>query len=70
MNNVNKGLVTLIRSAITGEKYSLPEGFSLQEASALIRSHQIANIVYEGAIKCGIDRSEPVMQELFRKACD
>lgn len=68
MNDVSKGLVTLIRSAITDEKYPLPEAFSLQAAYPLIKRHQIANIVYEGAVNCGLDRTQPVMQELFRSA--
>ena len=68
MNDVHKGLVTLIRSAITGEKLPLPQMFSLESAYPLIKSHQIANLVYEGAIHCGVDRVQPVMQEMFQNA--
>lgn len=66
MNDIYKGLITLIRSAITKECLPLPEAFSLQDAYPLIKAHQIANIVYEGAVNCGISKDEPLMQELFR----
>lgn len=66
--NICKGLITLIRSAITGEKLPVPEEFSLQEAYPFIKAHQIANIVYEGAVNCGISNNTPIMQELFRSA--
>lgn len=68
MNNIHKGLILLIRSAITKEKMPLPDDFSLEEAYPLIKAHQIANIVYEGAVYCGIPKNLPIMQKLFRLA--
>lgn len=67
MDDISKGLITLIRSALTGESLPLPEGFSLQEAYPLVQKHQIPNIVYEGAVNCGVDKAQPIMKELFQK---
>lgn len=69
MNVMQRGIATLIRSAITGQAYPLPEGFCLEEAEKLIISHQIVGLIYEGAVRCGIDKNEPVMGKLFQIYC-
>lgn len=69
MDAAVKGILTLVRSAVTGEVLPLPEGFDIGQASRQIRRHQITPLAYEGAVRCGIDRSLPVMQELFGICC-
>ncbi len=69
MNVTQKGLTTLLRSAITGEALPLPEGFCLEDTLDLIQSHGIATLVYEGAVHCGISRQGAAMQQLFQSYC-
>ena len=67
MDTLQKGTLTLIRSALTGNAYKLPEGFCIEDAAKMIQKHNIVGLAYEGAIKCGIDKSTPAMQELFQR---
>lgn len=69
MNTTKKGLLLLMKSAITGESETLPEGFSLAEALPLIRAHQLLPLCYTGAFRCGIPSQEPVMQRMFQHFC-
>lgn len=69
MNVKQQGIVTLIKSAVTGERFALPEGFDLEEASRLIRAHQIGALIYEGALQCGVTQNSPAMQRLFQYYC-
>ena len=69
MNPVQKGLIALIRSALTGKAYPLPADFSLAQAGDIARSHQVVGLAYEGALLCGIPRQDPAMERLFRLYC-
>lgn len=69
MDIIQQGIITLLKSAVTGEALSLPEDFSLEEAFPVIKKQGLATLAYEGAVRCGISRQEPVMQELFRTYC-
>ena len=69
MNPIQQGLVALIKSAILSAPQSLPEDFSLSEAMPLIRSHHMAAMIFDGAARCGIPRTAPEMQTLFRTYC-
>lgn len=69
MNLTQKGVVALLKAAITGEKVPLPEGFDLGEAIRLTGPHHIGAMVYEGATRCGIDPQTPAMQKLFQHYC-
>lgn len=66
MTDMQKGVITLIKSAITGEKYPLPEGFSIGEAYDFIMKHRVMMLAYDGAVRCGISKSETAMQKLFQ----
>lgn len=66
MNHIQRGVVTLLKSAITGEKCPLPEGFCLEEALPIFRQHHMITLAYAGAAGCGISPREPVMQQLFQ----
>lgn len=69
MNSVQQGVVSLIRSALTGKSCPLPPDFSLEEAETLAVRHQIVGLVYEGALLCGIPGNQPVMGRLFQRYC-
>lgn len=69
MDVLQQGIVTLIRSGLTGEKRTLPEAFDLEQAYPRIVHHQIQPICYLGAVSCGVDKQLPVMQQLFRGYC-
>lgn len=66
MNITQQGIITLLKSGVTGETLPLPEGFSLEEACTVIRKQGLVTLAYEGAVRCGISREAPAMKELFR----
>lgn len=66
MNTIQRGITTLLRSAITGEKLALPEDFYLADVLTEVNRHSIATLVYEGAVNCGMDKNTPEMQKLFQ----
>lgn len=65
INSMQQGILRLLQSAVSGEAMSLPEDFDLAQALPLIKKHQLGNLIYYGAVNCGIDSKSPVMQELF-----
>ena len=65
MNTLQKGIITLLRSAITGETLSLPEDFTLDEALPILKKHSVAPLGYQGAVNCGLDKALPAMQQLL-----
>ena len=69
MNQTQLGVITLLKSALTGQALPLPGEFDLGEALPGLKSHHMSTLLYEGAQLCGIDRGTPVMQSLFRSYC-
>lgn len=69
MNATQQGIITLLKSAVTGETLPLPEDFSLEEACPMIKKQGLVTLAYEGAVHCGISRQELVMKELFQIYC-
>ena len=71
MNVTQRGIVLLVKSAITGEKYELPEEFSIEaeDVKELIKKHHLMLIVYVGAVNCGISKNLPYMRQLFLYYC-
>ena len=67
MDMIRCGVTVLMKSAVTGQRLALPEGFSLQEAMELIAQHQLIPLAYAGAVNCGIDRKDPVMTALLSR---
>ena len=65
MTDTQRGVILLLKSAITGQSYPLPDGFDLEKAAAIARKHHILPLVYTGAVSCGISSKEPFMQSLF-----
>ncbi len=71
MNNTQKGIVLLLKSAVTGEKLDLPEGFQLEaeDTRLMIKKHQLVPLVYVGGLNCGLPSNSPMMQSLFKGYC-
>ena len=71
METVKRGILNLIRSAVTGKNCTLPEGFSMEEAYPLVRDSQVITLVYESALENGIPADIPSMkilrQEYYRR---
>lgn len=65
MYTVQQGIVTLLKSAVTGQTLPLPEDFSPDAALELIRRHNMATLCYEGAVLCGISRKTAAMKQLL-----
>lgn len=66
MNAIQQGVIALMKSALTGEKIALPEQFDIEQAYPFLRGHGIMAMGYVGALRCGIDKTIPVMQKLRR----
>lgn len=69
MNTTQQGIILLLKSAITGEKFPLPEAFDLETALTEINRHKIHTLAFQGGVNCGIPRNHPAMQQLFQKYC-
>ena len=66
MDTIQKGILMLIKSAITGEAQPVPAGFVLMDAAAIIREHQLGTLIYTGAVHCGFSAADPVIRGLLR----
>lgn len=64
-----RGLITLIKSAFTGEKYELPPGFNIAEALHKAERQNIITIVYSGIYNCGLDGKNEVIKKAFTSVC-
>lgn len=69
MEATKQGVIHLLKSAITGEAYPLPENFDLDKEYPALKVHHMDALLYEGAVRCGISRGTPVMRMLFQKYC-
>ncbi len=69
MNVTQQGIITLLKSAVTGQAYPLPAEFDLASAFRCINKHQMTALAYEGAVLCGVDQKLPAMQDLFHMYC-
>lgn len=62
MDITHQGIITLLKSAITGACLSLPDGFSLESADSIIQSHSLLALACQGAANCGIDTASEIMR--------
>ena len=62
---LEQGFITLVRSCLKNEKLTLPRGFETEKIYEAAKEHHVMNVVYSGAVLCGIDRNLPVMKKLF-----
>lgn len=69
MNTTRRGILLLLKSAVTGETCELPADFSLEDVLPVIRKHHLDTLAYQGATNCGLNVMSPVMLELLRRYC-
>lgn len=69
MTDIYKGILQLIKSAITGKAAVISDNFNIDTAFAVIRKHHIVPLAYEGAALCGISKDGQTMQAMFREYC-
>ncbi len=60
MNDLQKGIIELVRSALTGEKAQLVKDFDWEKAAAIAGAHKITVPVYYGAYNSGIELADSV----------
>ncbi len=63
------GIITLLKSALTGKGFPLPKEFDIEKAEKTANKHRITSLLYYGALNCGIDEASPVMQKMFFNTC-
>lgn len=69
MNVIQQGIATLLKSAVSEKELALLEGFDIGAAYPWVKSHKIAPMIYDGALRCGISQQHPIMQTLFQSYC-
>ncbi len=69
MNEEQKALIVLVKSALDGEKRSIPENADLSRLCDMAHRHAVLPMFYYGALVCGIDKNLPEMQRAFRVTC-
>ena len=67
MDSTQRGIMVLLRSAVTGVAQPLPADFDLEAVRPYVRTHHILPLVYEGARLCGVQ--SPLMGQLFSGYC-
>ncbi len=65
LNEQERGLILLTRSALTGRAERLPAAFDLEAAVTLTIQHQITPLIYYGAVNCGITSNADGMDKLL-----
>ena len=69
MNDLQRGVINIIKSTLTGEKFSLPNNFNFSDGVRIAKKHKIEVLFYYGALNYGCKQYEPLMQELFTIVC-
>lgn len=69
INTYQEGFLKIVRSALTEEKFNIPDDFNFQQACITAYNCNISSILYYGAINCGISPEKQEMQQLFSEVC-
>ena len=69
MDTIKQGIILLIKSAITGEKYNLPENFSFEVAEPLIKKNNARQLCIAGAMNCGILEGSACFERIQDEYC-
>ena len=67
MKSLEKGILTLIKSALTGKQFALSDNFDAQAAVKIAKAHQISTLVCFGAKTCKL-ADELAMDRLLADA--
>lgn len=63
MTEQQRVLILLLKSALSGESYKLPENVDLAEVFRVAKGHGVDVMAYYGALHCGVDKNSQVMRE-------
>ena len=69
MEKFQREFIEIIYAAFETPRISLSPDFDMARAVQMAKAHNIAAIVYYGALNCGVDNESPYMQELFSLTC-
>lgn len=64
-----EGIIAIIKSALSGKACELPKEFDLKGAAEYAVKSQIVNMLYYGAVNCGISQDSAEMQAMFLHVC-
>lgn len=70
MDNLLVDVISIVKSALTGEKIELSADFDLKSAAKIAKKHGVIAMFYYGALNCGISDEEPLMNALFTLTCN
>ena len=62
-------IITLVRSALKGEKYDYNCDFDYDYILRIAKDHQMYSMLYTGAVNLGADKKAPQMRALFDRVC-
>ncbi len=68
LNVTELGLIALVRSAMTGQSVSLPEGFQIQTILPLARKHQIAPIILQAMTELTTAEAQMCKMQLLQSS--
>lgn len=68
LSETERGVILLVRAGLTGRREALPWELPPKELLHTARKHQIAPLLLEGAVCCGLPQDSPVMQKLLLMA--
>lgn len=69
MDSQHRGVITLLRCALNGEKLPLPDNFCWQEAADTLYTHHLTALGIQGAALCGVPRNHPVITKMTMTFC-
>ena len=69
MDTTQKTIITLIKCAVMNERLDLPNNFDFEEVYSLAQKHSIEALIYDGAVRCGIEKNGQTMSKLLGKYC-
>lgn len=69
MDNLQTGIIALVRAALTGQPQQLPPDFDLEQVAKIGSHNGVSTMLYYGALTCGIEESHPLYNELFNELC-
>lgn len=65
MNATHRGIVLLMKSAVTGKTYDLPSDFLLEEANETIKKQGLSLMAVVGGYNCGLFTQKQMLQSYY-----
>ena len=64
------GVISLVKSALTGEKAEIPDTFDFRQAYMLAKSHRVIPLIYYGIVNSGIILEDELNNKYFLSTCE